>query len=503
MCDTLLSVHVALRNERDALLRREYLLQNWRQPAVRLPAEILQVIFEMACVATVQEDEASDWARQYRCTQNAINLTCSRWRQLALNATGLWSHIFVYHRPHPEAARAPLRNLIHTELERAGGRPLALYLFNDVDTESSYEWNSSMDMISPELHRCVAYDAVLQPFMPFETFSSPLFLPSLRALVLTWCYDDDSSPDIPAKSVRIDLTNAPSLRDLRLRYQRPMDPSRADDPPRLFFKVPTPCFITELHVSEDVDHCSVVDAINSCPRLEILELDVCASALDDRPLTIAPLLFLVNLSVNLEQSAIMNCVSALSAPNLTQLRLQCENHVDQQIWDTLNSIFAASRFPALRYLEVEGTRSRFWHMLPLFIASHPNLVEVMVNECHYLDEELCNSMSGLPASYARPLHLTIWLALKHKRQRGGKYPLDTQWLRKLLSARVQTAAQCPNPSTFVVKMDPRWTEYRSKDLSVYPEVAKLTRMYSSGHVIFSTGKYRGVPWHWEWYEPKF
>lgn len=335
LCETLSSVHVAVRNERDALLHRERLVQNWQQPAVRLPFEVLELIFEMACVATVQEDEPSKWAHEYRRARNAINLTCSHWREVALMATGLWSHIFVCDRVEPDALRAPMPNLIPIELERAGGRPLVFYLFNDVIAgNTSTHWSFSMDMIRPVLHRCVMYDATLLPFTPFDTFSTPIFLPSLRTLTLTLDHDFGLQPNIPIESVMVDLTKAPSLCRLWLQYYGITEEN--DSIPFLFFKLPQACSVTELRFSQYLDSASIVDAINFCPFLETLELNGSGLTPNDRPLIFEPLSHLLNLLVNLGQRFGTDCAQALSAPNLIRLRVECENFHSPAIWGTSN-----------------------------------------------------------------------------------------------------------------------------------------------------------------------
>lgn len=435
LCETLLSVYVVMRDERDTLLRRERLVQNWQQPAVRLPFEVLELIFEMACVATVQEDEPSKWAHEYRCARNAINLTCSHWREVALKATGLWSHIFVCDRAEPDALRAPMPNLIPIELERAGGRPLAFYLFNDVHAPSentTKHWELSMSVISAELHRCMTYHAVLQPnHMLFDTFSIPRFLPLLRTLVLAFHCTIDVSPecDVSVESVVIDLTDAPSLHNLRLRYYEVvglMDGLRS----RLFFKLPKLCSLADLHVFEDVDSCNVVDAINSCPRLETLELDGSDRTLDSRPLIFETMSNLVNLSIDLGSSFAVDCIPALSAPNLLRLRVDCDDRVEPSARDAFDRVFSPSRFPALRYLYVSGGHPKFWQVLPPFITSHQRLEEVTWDLCERLDEGLCNSLSKLPVHCNHPLRLTVWL-LPMKEPSGG-FATNTHWIQKLL-----------------------------------------------------------------------
>lgn len=84
LCIALDAVLEAVRNEQHQIQTALARWQNWQSIAVRLPAEILSTIFELACIPQLNSPIPKSQHRQsLRKTRAAIRQTCSRWAETA------------------------------------------------------------------------------------------------------------------------------------------------------------------------------------------------------------------------------------------------------------------------------------------------------------------------------------------------------------------------------------------------------------------------------------
>lgn len=144
-----------MREELEALAIRKNHLHNWQQRAVALPTEILELIFDMACVFSQRSTPWPQHAHKFRDTRNAINLTCFRWRQIALATRALWGRIFVSSRAESKAVCTPSLDLVQIELMRAGNSPLCFHLFCDSDTgKGGKHWDGALSLTGIEVDQC-------------------------------------------------------------------------------------------------------------------------------------------------------------------------------------------------------------------------------------------------------------------------------------------------------------------------------------------------------------
>lgn len=509
MCETLHSLALAVGHEIEALVSNERRTLNARQPAVTLPIEILQTIFELACALTTSTSEPYGYYTfrveidDFRNTRAAINLTCSRWREVALKSVGLWSHISMLchidpqypedydygdedgHRqtgPVQESAPSAGLNIIPLEVERARGRPLLVYLHSSFlpTTPNNSKSSAAADLAIQLAQRCTKY------YMDAESdiFSSPTNLPLLRTFVLNIQYVGKTVfPFVPP----FNFSQAPSLEKLCLTH------GRCSRHP-LIFVVPEFSSITTLYLGGELDSASVVCAINSSPQLVTLHLGCFPNDLHTAP-SLLPLVHLRNLSVTGDLAAA--CMPSLSAPNLVQLSVQpprrnrTETLMEEEVWSMPNHVFTPSRFPSLRYLEVLS-RVECIEVLLSFITSHQHLERIWFDLP--LDEELYSFFSGLGSAGVQSVwaHVNNW----------ADEDYEVGWISGLLEARAQMAATSTPPLPFALNLGRG--QYRSLDEESGRDsgVFDLVRRYRDGPVTLSLRDYTDDE-EWAWIEHVF
>lgn len=122
----------AVRKEARDYRVSEYRLNNSWRPAIHLPTETLSRIFGAACFASFNpfdfDSQMLDSVSTIRTTRNVIVSVCTRWREIALSTSSIWTSIVAHHqktrrRRKTIATEFLNLNLLPLEIGRARGRP--------------------------------------------------------------------------------------------------------------------------------------------------------------------------------------------------------------------------------------------------------------------------------------------------------------------------------------------------------------------------------------------
>ena len=180
----------------------------------KLPAEILCMIFDMACTEHV-DSKAPLWNGR-----GAISLTCFQWRHVMLSTPELWRQLVVhlrsytgtgFHGRRDSERMWPVPNplIIPLVLQQAGPHPLKFQLLNQggSSTMLGYHWHRILPHITLAIQQSsMVHIRTYHRIEPMSLFSRPVPWPTLHYLWLACdCNESDNSNDF----IESDESNAP------------------------------------------------------------------------------------------------------------------------------------------------------------------------------------------------------------------------------------------------------------------------------------------------------
>lgn len=327
--------------------------------AVNTPFEVLAMIFELACCLDEFTMLISTSPRKRTIhphdTRQAINLTCFRWRETAIWVSPLWNHIIFADRCH--MARRSGLDFIPTEIERSAGRPLAAHVITDVSTIDAFNSFCSTPLITaslgslylariPGLSRLQSPHSVA-PLCFLDAMNRGEHWPKLRSLrvYLRGLHKEDRQ----SSDTFLDLTQATSLTDVRLRFETLSDLTLKINPP-------LHCSIRRLDIFDQIEVSSMLNLLRVCKHsLETFVWSHQGGEVDGPlPTNTFPQLLKLD-TLRLDGTEALIHISQLStcAPNVTHLHLGeldfGEEGTHMITRDAVGRI-DTSTFPKLEYL---------------------------------------------------------------------------------------------------------------------------------------------------------
>lgn len=412
----------AVSQEISELLAAKKRLFNAKRPVVRLPTEILCTIFEFVCLTRRPEEDQSTvrFGNAIRKNRTLLTSICCRWRSIALQDASLWSTIVVTSLDRNETS--PTHGSVTLELQRAGSRPLSLFI------GSAGSQNASK-LLRTELQRCEALDLRCQ-FKTTETIpsaiirevsqTSPVFF--LRFLSLT---------TMACRSEAVDVRNCPNLKylwvDRRLcathaaqnsRYTTLMFPAMARG-------------LSRLHLSGYIASQSILDALRVCTHLEIFEwvqlrdgenVDITSTQPIHLPL-------LRHLRVNGHTPC--TSLGHFLAPNLAQLHVSDPG--PRGDWLTSHLLFEN-----LARLRINYSRRSTSRIAAAWIVAHPQLeeIELVGTALNSIWVQCFGPIVSPDFSLRKLRHLTVSVS----ELRDG---YDFRYVRQLLALRSNDGDEIP------------------------------------------------------------
>lgn len=340
----------ALTAECDDIRLVKHRIENFQRPVVTLPPELLCFVFELACLRNGQFYDQSGLLCD-RMTRSAINMTCCRWREIALRSPSLWGEITIKRSRPPylegqgTASMVPAIALVRLEVERAARCPVSIRM---ALRDEIPEWDALQDLIQGALARCTLF-SIRGPTMGLNTglvlFSLPSLLSYLDTLSLDWSLAETSPR--PANQDVVDLSQALALRTLWVVYSAPSIEFWGGSITKVIIKPPSTCCISQLCLFGFIDPVSAVGLINSCPKLETLLWSNFWDVLTPAAPPLTPKHMLRNLSILGVPPTFY--AMGLEAPNLERLRIDPDYLRSRPL---LYGFLAPPRFPRLRHIEV-------------------------------------------------------------------------------------------------------------------------------------------------------
>lgn len=340
--------------------------ENSGRPAVSLPTELLSQIFESTChivISTRTDPSVVDHtiASRWR-VQNAILATCSRWREVGLTTSSLWESVLVANPNYLAADKVSGRIPMMTGIERAGTRPLSLYVSSTLD---AYNWDKICTLLGPHIHRFrqifASQTSYPRQFGLLTDLSSHEGSLPLQTLVLTW------RQARPPQAENIDLTRATTLRRLQLRimYQHG---------PLVTIRPPPSSELTHIRLPAKIDPSDAIRIIESTKCLQVLgwsflgEQTPSIDSIKSQP-------YLRYLSI--VGALPTRLLVGLEAPRLETLQIDLHNASLSGI-----SHIALRAFPKLRTLHLSsGGLARGWENSP-----HRATLQSVLSACQQLEQ---------------------------------------------------------------------------------------------------------------------
>lgn len=402
--------------------------------AVTLPTELLQYIFEAAC-AFPSSGPFPVWPYKavgvdpngWRKMRGAINLTCQRWRYVALALPSLWKTIVIRSRPkggsysegsvqESDSVAFPDIRLLTLELERSKHMPLELHIRSNHRRSREGHWETVLPYLNDALHLGRVYSLQAQVVSMsghLGLFRQHQPLDRLQHLSLHWSSKSEHEK-------YIDLTGAVSLQNLSLTYYGRRHDADFEE---LGLKLPDAgtCAVRILRLEGNINISDVVQGILSCAAtlesLRWIMYDIRPVAvavqgrLDDRP-------FLQLESLRVDGIYPLICTLNIDAPNLLHLGVCAVSPPLRGAGEQFPTI--SRKYPQLRYL---STDLEPIDMPVSFLRSHPSLETITTA---YI-ESLVAVFRDIPEAEAPPLPnlQSVWTSLHgHFFNLGGDEHLE-------------------------------------------------------------------------------
>ena len=280
---------------KQSLKAASYRIQNSAVSISRLPTEILEQIFEIACLHSGYEGSSrfgiwEDWnpLDPMKEMRVAIMLTCWRWKTVAQDAPALWrQQYFVV-----KLGTAEEDVLPYVDVSRSATVRLQVHVTGaSMDDVAATQPQEILQLAFP---RCdyLSYDLTrgatdIDPILK----GVPMSFPHLRKLTFGCAYmnSDNHSEQV------LDLSMAPLLHTLSIRssFQGPVMAREVVRVPK--FRLPSCSMITRLSLSGRFDCENVAEMLECCPRLRVLRISAEMNPICDHnhSLTLASLTHLV------------------------------------------------------------------------------------------------------------------------------------------------------------------------------------------------------------------
>lgn len=418
-------------NEGQAFLSRR---QNWAQPAVNLPVEVLEYIFEAVCDRGGYSMDPSVYGAEMRGNRSSICSVCTRWRGVALSATSIWTTVFISQSAldlrHPSVS---IEELVGAEIALAQARVVTLYL-NSIRSDSISSVVRALRETSSR-YDAIHFTGVLHDLEILPLLFNPPGASVLHDLYIGWT--DNSFSPFGGGEKRLNLKTLPALRNLWIEAAETGEAQMHRGPHPVTYTYPAGDQIIRLRLGGNIEINACLHLIHSCPRLELLDW---RSKKHQTPggFVIHPKYSTKRLDalqyLRLEGTAPLRLIEGLqAAPNLVCLRLRSSSEMDRNYIATNQSNIA--QFPKLKVLETSGF---FPHIFPLFLSAHPG-IEVLTLDGG-VDEGMVALLDPACMNGALLPNLTsLWLY---------GLPLQTLPLHDLLARRLSK----PTSHTFTVKI---------------------------------------------------
>lgn len=334
----------ATRIEMEELRIARSRIENSARPAVRLPSELLGVVFELVCFSNAHPSATPEeaYGPGLQSARYEIMSVCSRWMQVALSTTSIWSNICL----HLDNWRSP--SILNMLIERSGGRSVELYL----DTEF---WETMCPVVSGVTSQC----RVLSLRIHDSVNALGLFPSTTISHLHTLVYNAQNATRETVDG--FDLTTASSLRNISIS-------TRNGPVPRYRLQLPSVCGVLKLSLSGQLNPADAIIAINSCSKLETLHWRCYVRQSNAIGLpTVLPHTTIIHL--RLEGVIPVDAFQNFHLPKL--IRLDVEH-------GPIPFISNNSRFPLLRHLHIRAAHTDV-AMLPAFVSSHTNIQELALD----------------------------------------------------------------------------------------------------------------------------
>ena len=296
--------------------------------------------------------------------RGAINLTCFRWRQVALRTSSLWNSLVICDRRRRNKCdedTIPKLSLIPIILERAGAIPLNVDVFSELPTEKY--WNTILPLIARAVPRSRVLEIKVN-WLPrhLGIFSEPSPLPKLRYLSLEWAGDTGAEC--------IDLSQAISITFLSINSSRPIGRD-------LRVRLPEVCTLKTLSLKGSFALTDVTSVVTCCAsQLEWLTLDISDASRMVQETQIPaslPLSRLHELQVRGRFSVIL--MRTMNAPRLQSLTIESVGMVNEDWIRYPHPLSVTQQFPVLVILRVPFVPD---DIVTPYLAAHPALETVGV-----------------------------------------------------------------------------------------------------------------------------
>lgn len=382
--------------------------------AVALPTELLQIIFEIACMAPAQWPPFKERLSRptihpniMRKMRGAINLTCRRWRNIALASPSLWKTAVVQSQeglaPGGRSAQHlykvfPDNQLLSLEFERSHRSLLEFYVRLITSGDSAGHWSSIWPLITRALPR--VYSMEMQMTMgsgSLHIFREALAIPHLNHLVLNWWHTS-------AESQSMDLTGATSLQTLSITFFSTSKSPGAARELRLKLPEPEACVVRRIRFQGPINTSDTRQAIlSSAATLQSLDWAISERSIQNPDRSPLPdgRHFEQLTSLRLEGTLPVIFTSTIDAPNVDQLTVYgIEDDILRHLLGT------SRRFPKLRYFETDLEDTE----VPVgFLQAHTSLEAIAAQSL----DSLTHAFSNSPESSTLPNVQAVWASVNN------------------------------------------------------------------------------------------
>ncbi|KAF8310402.1 hypothetical protein DL93DRAFT_2169748 [Clavulina sp. PMI_390] len=260
LSETAKDTYDALKREESEIYCYYHGRVNLQQLVSRLPPEILGIIFDLACATNpfwdVDPHRSSinpAWRQNTWKSRELISLTCTRWRQVALQTPSMWSYIQVS--SSKRGKPLPQISLIRSSISRARSTPLTI----SIELSNQFDgWAEVSNIFRAETKRIrslhLTEPGFGSPLRMRWLDSTPNVCPVLQVLRLKIACATEAAP-------HLDLSQALNLRFLSIDYSFG-DPH--SEPRLLTFELPPSTPIEELYLRGEISLLSSMHAISEC-----------------------------------------------------------------------------------------------------------------------------------------------------------------------------------------------------------------------------------------------
>ncbi|KAJ7623724.1 hypothetical protein FB45DRAFT_1061602 [Roridomyces roridus] len=410
---------IQLEDERSVLAESHQQHKAIMSPLRRMPPEILANIF----LYTLPSSSEIAHSSESKTTQSPwiLGQICSRWREIALSASSLWSIIHVSTKPNPLA-------MIQTQIDRA--RMLKIHYYSPKDGDSSPEILKFFEFLSEHSARWEELNIHLTNSLAPHMVALKGRLPSLRRLWVRW---NAASADAAIESLKC-FETCPSLKEIAL--------ARKDNVPQPLSVLFPATQLTTYRV-----RCpwkTHRDILRRASNIVEAKISVPSS---DEPWSV-PEVIDMTLLQRLYVSP-SNVLEYLRAPALTGI--VCVESQENSIWRDLDS-FCIRSSCTLKQLCIEGLPDA--NITAEILEKYPSIKNLALMFAFGGEDELTNALdTHLNLFTQRDVPVFPHLEEICFGARRAKFPINYSLVLKMLQSR-RNLCRTLNSATFVVKSGP-------------------------------------------------